>query len=97
MSEMEFFHGYFKKSDRDLKPVDDDDFYDMEEELGCYFVKVGGDLYEFWKSSLNVDPYGFNEVLPDSDHKQVVCYWYNGGAGIHEVVESAIKRWLADK
>lgn len=94
MSEMEFFHGYFKKSDRELEPEDTDDFYDLEEDYGCHFVKVDGQIYEFWGSDLDVDAYGFNVVLPKSENNQLMCYWYNGGAGLHEVVEAAIKSWM---
>ncbi|QDP65844.1 MAG: hypothetical protein Unbinned7865contig1001_43 [Prokaryotic dsDNA virus sp.] len=94
MSENEFFHGYFKKSKRDLTPEDTDDFYDLEDKYGCHFVEVNGQLYEFWSSGLDVDAYGFSIVVPKSKHKQLMCYWYNGGAGLHEVVEGAIKKYL---
>jgi hypothetical protein len=97
MSEMQFFHGFFKKSNRDVSVEDTDDFYDLEKECGCHFVKVKGTLYEFWASDIDVDTYGFNVVVPKSKHKQLMCYWYNGGAGLHEVVEAAIKSWLEDK
>ena len=97
MSEMEFFHGYFEKSDLPIEPEDTDDFYDLEEEHGCYFVKVEGDLYKFWGSDLDVDPYGFSVVVPPSWKPQLMLYWYNGGAGLHEVAESAIEEWLKSK
>jgi hypothetical protein len=97
MSEMEFFHGFFKKSKRELTPEDTDEFYGLEEKYGRHFVKVEGQLYEFWGSGLNVDAYGFNVVVPKSKHKQLMCMWYNGGAGLHEVVECAIKDHLKSK
>lgn len=97
MSKQEFFHGFFKKSKRKLTPEDTDDFYDLEEKYKRHFVKVEGQLYEFWGSDLDIDAYGFNVVVPRSKHKQLMCYWYNGGAGLHEVVEDAIKDWLKTK
>ena len=97
MSEMQFFHGYFKVSDRELTPEDTDDFYDLEEECGCHFVEVGGILYEFWGSGLDIDAYGFNVVLPKTEHLQLACYWYNGGAGLHEVVEAAINSYAKEE
>lgn len=94
MSKMEFFHGYFEKSDIEIEPEDTDDFYSFEEEHGCRFIKVNGDLYAFWGSGLNVDDYGFSTVVPPTYKPQLMLYWYNGGASIHEVAESAIKDWL---
>ncbi len=94
MSEMEFFHGYFRESDKQIEPEDTDDFYDLQEEYGVYFVKVNGKLYEFWSSGVDTDLYGFNVVVPPNDLPQLMCYWYNGGAGIREVVESTIEEWV---
>lgn len=94
MSEMEFFHGYFEKCDLPIEPEDTDDFYNLEEEHRCHYVKVNGDLYRFWKSDVAVDPYGFTAVVPATGRPQLLLYWYNGGAGLHEVAESAIKEWL---
>ena len=91
MSEMEFFHGYFEESALQIKPADDDDFSELEEEHGCYFVAVDGVLYEFYPSNIDVDPYGFATTLPPTDKNQVIAYWYNGGAGVHEMVEEAIR------
>lgn len=94
MSEMEFFHGYFEKASDGLEYEDADDFHDLEEAHGCHYVEVDGQLYRFWGSDIDVDPYGFNVVVPPTDRQQLMLYWYNGGAGIHEVAESAIKEWL---
>mgnify|MGYP001116898962 CR=1 FL=1 len=94
MSEMEFFHGYFEKSDLPLTPEDTDDFYELEEEYNCHFVMVKEELYKFWGSNLDVDAYGFNAVAEPTDKHQLLLYWYNGGAGIHEVAQSAIEEWL---
>jgi len=94
MSSMEFFHGYFEKSDLPIEPEDTDDFYDLEQKNGCYFVKVNDALYKFWGSDIDVDPYGFCAVAPPSDKPQLLLYWYNGGAGVHEVAENAIKKYL---
>lgn len=94
MSDMEFFHGYFEESGLDIEPSDDDDFYDLEEEYNCHFVKVNGTLYKLWSSGIDVDPYGFSTVIPPSDKPQLMLYWYNGGAGLHEVAEEAIEGWI---
>ena len=95
MSEMEIFHGYFGKSYEKLEPKDTDDFYGLEEKHKCHYVKVNGELFYFYRSSLDLDTYGFNVVLPETkDEQQILCYWYNGGAGIHEVVSEAIKNYL---
>jgi hypothetical protein len=96
MSEMQFFHGYFKESTFIVEPEDTDDFYDLEEEMGCHFVKVNGKLFQFWSSSLDVDAYGFSVVAPACDFPQLMLYWYNGGAGLHEVAEWAIEKWLKE-
>lgn len=96
MSEMDFFHGYFEKSDLSVETEDTDEFYDLEETHGCHYVKVKGDLYKFWSSGLEVDAYGFSEVVGPTDKPQLLLYWYNGGAGVHEVAESAIENWLKD-
>jgi hypothetical protein len=93
MSSMEVFIGQFRESKHNIEPEDTDDFYDLEEEHNCYFVKVNGKLYEFWSEG-DYDSYGFDTFLPPSDLPYIVCYWYNGGAGIHEVAESAIKSYL---
>jgi len=94
MSEMQFFHGYFDVSDIDVTPEDDDDFYDLEEKLGCYFVKVDGVLYKFWPSDVDVNAYGFCAATGPTDHKQLMLYWYNGGAGVHECAEDAIRDYV---
>lgn len=94
MSEMEFFHGYFEPSDLPIEPADTDDFYDLEQEHAAHFVKVDGTLFKFWGSGLDVDAYGFSAVIPPTDKNQLLLYWYNGGAGIHEVAETAIATWL---
>jgi hypothetical protein len=92
MSDMEMYYGTFKKSDYDYEPGDTDDFYDLEKEHGCIFVKVKGQLYEVTKVG-EVDPYGFSLVIPPLDEPRFLALWYNGGASIHEVVESIIERY----
>lgn len=96
MSEMQFFHGYFEKSNADVDIEDTDDFYDLEEKHGCYYVKVDGDLYKFWPSDIDVDAYGFSVAVKPSGVPQLMLYWYNGGAGVHEVAEDAIRQYLKD-
>lgn len=94
MSEMEVFYGWFAKSDLPIEPEDTDDFYELEEEHKCHFVKVDGHLYAF-ASIKEVDAYGFAMVIEPSDKNRLIAMWYNGGAGIHEVVEDAIRGHLA--
>jgi hypothetical protein len=93
MSEMEVFYGRFKKSDHKIEPEDTDDFYELEEEHKCHFVKVRDQLYEF-SAIEELEPYGFSLAIPPSDESRFICMWYNGGAGIHEVVESLIESTL---
>ncbi|ANJ20705.1 hypothetical protein HYO98_gp48 [Dinoroseobacter phage DS-1410Ws-06] len=96
MSNMEFFIGRFEEIDRDeinIEPEDTDDFYEEEERLGYHIVKVEGKLFKFWGIA-ELDEFGFNTTIPQQDGPLVVCYWYNGGAGLHEVVEAAIKETL---
>ena len=96
MSEMEVFYGKFEKSDLPIEPADTDDFYALEEEHCKHFVKVDGNLYAFWGIN-ELDAYGFSTVIPPSDENRIICLWYNGGAGLHEVVESAIKSHLQSR
>jgi hypothetical protein len=94
MSNYEVFVGCFKKADnQEISPEDTDEFYDMEIETGFQYVRVDGIIYAFW-SICTVDSDGFSIVLEPQEHPVIVAYWYNGGAGIHEVVESSIKEYL---
>lgn len=93
MSDMEFSCGTFKKSDLDITPKDDDDFYDLEEEHGCYYVKVDGQLYSFTPFT-QYDSYGFGFTIPPQEDPIYAALWYNGGAGIHEVVAEIIKKHI---
>lgn len=97
MSEMEVFVGRFKEAeDQTIFPKDTDDFYDLEIEHGQHYVKVAGTVYAFWMipEMRLIDPYEFSKVIPPQDGPIVICYWYNGGAGMHEVVEEAIREYL---
>jgi len=94
MSEMQMFIGTFKETEReDIKCVDDDDFYDLEEKHQCHFVSVDGKVYEF-HATIEVEPHGFSIVVPASKDNLLILYWYNGGAGVHEVAEEAIRKHL---
>lgn len=93
MSEMEMVYGEFEKSNLPIEPEDTDDFYDLEEKHNCHFVKVKGQLYSFFVIE-ELDPYGCSFVVPASDKNRFVAIWYNGGAGIHEVVAHLIERHL---
>lgn len=95
MSHMEVFYGVFEKSNLPLEPEDTDDFYALEEEHNKHFVKVQGQLYAFW-SLEEVEECGFSLIIEPVPEGQTafIAYWYNGGAGIHEVVEDIIERSL---
>jgi hypothetical protein len=93
MSQMEFAYGVFKKSDLAIEPDDTDNFYDLEVKHKCHFVKVRGQLYSFYTLG-DHDAYGCSFVIEPSDETRFVALWYNGGAGIHEVVENIIERHL---
>lgn len=96
MSSYEFFVGRFEEAeDQTIFPRDDDDFYQMEEEHRCHYVRVNDKVFKFW-SIKELDEYGFNTTIPAQDGPVVLCYWYNGGAGLHEVVQAAIKEALEE-
>lgn len=96
MNHMEFFIGTFEKApDQSIVPKDEDDFYALEEAEGCYYIRVDGTLYKAWPLA-NVEGHGFEVVLPVTNTPVIICYWYNGGAGIHEIVEAAIKKHLKE-
>lgn len=93
MSEMEFFCGTFEESDLNITPEDTDEFYNLEEEHGCFYVEVEGKLYKVTQTQ-RLCNYGFVTTIPPSDTPIILAYWYNGGAGIHEVLETAIRKAL---
>ena len=91
MSEMQVAYGKYRKSDAVL--LDGEDEYDAEERLNIQLVDVDGQLYEFEEIE-ELDAYGFELSIGPSDEPRFMCLWYNGGAGIHEVVESCIRKHL---
>ena len=93
MSEMEIFYGTYKKSD--VVASDEKDLFDQGEELGLNLVNVDGQIYEF-ESLEDLDAYGFSLNIPPSDETRCMCLWYNGGAGIHEVMENLIRKSLKE-
>lgn len=93
MSENEIFYGKFTKSDLSIDVSDEDDFYDLEEEHKCHYVKVRGQLYKIEQIE-ELNEYGFMLSIPPSDEHRFMCLWYNGGAGLHEVVEEVIESYL---
>lgn len=96
MSDMEFFVGTFEKAaDQSIVPKDEDDFYDLEKAEGCYYVRVGATMYKAWPVA-NVEAHGFETVLPVTETPLLISYWYNGGAGVHEVIEGAIEKYLKE-
>lgn len=93
MSEMEAIYGKYRKSSANL--LDGEDPYSAGERLGLDLVLVDGDLYEI-ELIEELDAYGFSLHMPPQDENTFVCLWYNGGAGMHEVVESLIRQALGD-
>ena len=93
MSDMQVFYGVFKKSDEHIEVADTDDFYELEQRNNCHYVKVRGQLYEFYGLE-DVDSHGFSVVIEPSEETRCILYWYNGGAGIHEVMEALIEKTL---
>lgn len=99
MSRMEAFYGVFEKSDLPIEPEDTDDFFDLEKQHKKRFVKVEGQLYAFWSLEYVDVGDGFELILKPVPEGQTafIAYWYNGGAGIHEVVEDIIQRSLTSE
>lgn len=93
MSDMEIYYGKFKKSDLPIEPDDTDEHYDREEKDKCLYIKIKDQLYIVTKID-DIDPFGFILHLPPSDEHQFIAYWYNGGAGVHEVVRDIIEGTL---
>lgn len=96
MSDMQVFYGVYRKSNEKIVPEDTDDFYDLEQKNGAHYVMVDNQLYEFHALE-EVEPHGFSLVIPPSEETRCLCYWYNGGAGVHEVMEDLIKKSLEDE
>lgn len=88
MSEMEAIYGTYKKSNVTL--LDDEDLYDARERLNLELVEVDGQIYEI-EVLKELDACGFSMSIEPSDQSCFIALWYNGGAGIHEVVESIIR------
>ena len=94
MSNMRFFVGTFEKAvDQTIIPKDVDVLVDLEKVPGCYYVRVEGTLYKAWPVA-NVEANGFEMVLPVIHTPLLVAYWYSGGASVHEVIKSAIQKYL---
>lgn len=91
MSDMEALYGKFRKSDVQLQ--DGEDAYDAGERLGLDLVDVDGQLYEI-ETIKELESYGFSLLIEPSDEHRFMCLWYNGGAGMHEVVEEIIRKSL---
>lgn len=96
MSSMEVFVGTYRKvDDIDLSGIDEnsDELYDLEDELGYYLIFIDGDLYAV-ESIADLSEYGFEHVIEPQEEPVLLLYWYNGGACVHEVAESAIRKHL---
>jgi len=100
MSEMEVCYGTFKKSDIDITDIDpldlDDMIYEMENEKGCHLIQYENDIYEVWPIE-NLEAYGFSILIPPSEDPIFICMWYNGGAGLDEVVGEVIKEHIENE
>lgn len=88
MSEMEAIYGTYRKFDTSV--LGDEELHDAGERLGKEFIDVDGVVYEI-EILEEIDAYGFRLGIEPSDTPRFVCLWYNGGAGMHEVVEEAIR------
>lgn len=66
---------------------DSDQFYDYCEKYQLKYLN--GVVY---KATIeNLDPYGFTTVTDaENGSTEIVALWYNGGAGLDEVLESAL-------
>lgn len=93
MSDMEAIVVKYRQSN--VTPLPGEDDYDAAERLGLDFVRVNGQLYEI-ETIETPDPYGFSLVIEPSEEPIVIALWYNGGAGMHEVVGDAIERALGE-
>ena len=98
MSRMESFYGAFQKSQVQVVPEDSDEYYDWEKTQGKQFVKVRGEIYEFWEvEDIDQNGCGLMVIIPPADdlrYTRFVVTWYNGGADLREVVEAVIERTL---
>tara|TARA_R110000851_G_scaffold59347_7_gene137366 strand:- start:2500 stop:2805 length:306 start_codon:yes stop_codon:yes gene_type:complete len=94
MSDMEAFYGTFRRSDHDIVPSDEDEFYDYEEDTGLLFVTVDGNLYEIENLDPNIDECNLTMIIEPSDKVRFMAHFYNGGAEVHEVIESLIGNYL---
>ena len=91
MSEMQVAYGKYRKSNAAL--LNGEDEYDAEERLNIQLIDIDGQLYEF-ELIEDLDAYGFSVNIEPSEEPRFICLWYNGGAGIHEVVESCIRKHI---
>lgn len=95
MSSMEVFYGWYQPCINAEATAmhalsDDDQRYDWEEKNDILLVEANGTLYEVHKIE-DVEPGGFIVRIGPSTVPRVMCMWYNGSAGVHEVLEQAIK------
>jgi len=94
MSDMELFYGTYTVSTHDV-PDDYDDREELEEKLSCIFVKIDDVWYEAHQIE-ELDAFGFSVVIPPSTDARIMCYWYNGGGDVTEVLGATIKRHLTE-
>ena len=97
MSEMEFLIGsihVYGKIDKMPGDVYGDEWYRIERAAGLYLVAVDDIVYTVIPLA-DLNRYSFQEVIDTSKIPNIiVAYWYNGGGGVHEVAEEAIREWL---
>lgn len=91
MSDYQVAIGTFSKSE--VVIGQDEDVYEAGERLNLNLVKVNGQIYEF-DILEEPDSYGFSTFIEPNEKPVFVSYWYNGGAGMEEVVEEAIEKYL---
>ena len=94
MSDYQVAIGTFSKSEVVIEQ--DEHVYDAGERLNLHLVEVNGQIYEF-DILEEPDSYGFSTFIEPNEKPVFVGYWYNGGAGMEEIVEEAIEKFVMMK
>lgn len=97
MSDMDIFYGTWRvRDDITLEQYNDwewlDDYTDSNSD--CLF----SDGYRVYSAEpiKQLNQYGFSLSIPDDIPNQVICYWYNGGATLSEVLLAVLKDKLEE-
>ena len=94
MSNYQVVIGTFSKSE--VVIGQNEHVYEAGDRLKLNLVEVDGQIYEF---DILEEPnsYGFSTFIEPNEKPVFVGYWYNGGAGMEEVVEEAIEKFVMMK